>query len=161
MRHKKYLIGYFWPGKQPQQMNNTTLPLQRHIAALLVCSLLLFASCDQVTYTFKSKKNIRREKPSVILLAKIVEFRQELNSWPISKEDFMSKGKKYYEALDGFPYTYINFKAIDSNTMVFYFSGHVKDLQTYKETQKVELNTYSGSVKFYKQSGKFVWKMRK
>lgn len=72
----------------------------------------------------------------------------------------MGKGVEYARAFDGFSYTYTRFKTVDSTTMIFYFSGHVKDQASYEETQKVDLNGYNGSVKFYKEKGKFLWKLK-
>jgi hypothetical protein len=127
------------------------------LAGLLI---LVFAACNYVTYTPRTKKQVRREKPSIMILSRIVDFRIEHNSWPLSKEDFISKGKKYNEAFEGFPYYYTEFKIIDSNRMTFYFSRHIKDLQQHEQTQKVDLNAYGGRVRFYKENGRFVWKLK-
>lgn len=127
----------------------------------IACVLLLqLTACNYVTYTPRSKKNVRRERPSILLMDRIVDFRIEQHYWPYSKEDFMSKGKKYYEVFQGFPYNYTHFKTIDSNTMVFTFSDHIKDRDNYNETQKVDLNSYSGSVRFYREKDKFIWKLK-
>lgn len=122
--------------------------------------IILLASCNHLTYTPRSKKNIQREKPSVILLNAILDYRVEQYDWPVSREEFVNKGKKYRDAFEGFPYSYTRFKNIDSNTMVFYFSGHIKDQHAYNETQKVDLNNYSGRVRFYKDKGRFTWKLK-
>ncbi len=125
-----------------------------------IAVVLLFSSCEHFTYTPKSRKNIKEEQPSIELMSRIVDFRIEQNSWPLSKEDFISKGKKYYDAFTGFRYTNTNFKTIDSNTMVFFFSDHVKDVEKYKETEQYDLNSYRGTVKFYREKDKFVWKLK-
>lgn len=130
------------------------------VPAFLTFLLLSGTACNYTTYTVRSRKNIQREKPSIVLLNKILDFRVEQNYWPYSREDFMSKGVKYASAFDGFPYTYTRFKTIDSTTMVFYFSGHVKDQARFEETQKVDMNSYGGSVRFYKEKGKFLWKLK-
>ena len=44
--------------------------------------------------------------------------------------------------------------------MVFSFSEHVKDIQHYKETNKIDLNSYAGNVRFFKENGKFIWKLK-
>ena len=122
--------------------------------------VLQLAACNYVTYTPRSKGNIRKETPSIILLERIVDFRTVHNSWPVSREDFISKGVKYYEVMHNFPYAATTFKVIDSNTMTFSFSNHIKDQENYNTTGKVDLNAYSGSVKFFKQDGRFVWKLK-
>jgi hypothetical protein len=122
--------------------------------------IILFAACNYVTYTPRSKKNIQREKPSVVLLNSIIDYRLEQNIWPFSKEDFISKGRKYKEAFEGFPYLLIKFKIIDNDKMIFYFNEHKKDVQKYKETNMVDLHSYSGYVKFYKENDKFIWKLK-
>jgi hypothetical protein len=126
---------------------------------ILPC-LLILASCNSFTYTPHSKKKAQREKPSVVLLNSIIEFREEQNAWPFSKEEFMSKGKKYRDAFAGFPYTRTVFKVIDNNTMVFSFYDHVKDVQQYNQTGKSDLNGYQGEVKFFKDNEKFIWKLK-
>ncbi len=64
---------------------------------------LVFAACNYVTYTPRSKKNIQREKPSVVICNHIVDFRVEQNAWPVSKSDFISKGKNIMKRLNIFP----------------------------------------------------------
>ena len=44
--------------------------------------------------------------------------------------------------------------------MVFYFDQHVKDVANYNATRKVDLNSYAGEVRFYKEEGKFLWKIK-
>ena len=84
-----------------------------------------------------------------------------LLGWPNSKTDFISKGLKYYEVFENFPYQQTDFKIIDSNTMVFSYSQHIKDVRNFEKTEKVDLNSYDGSVRFYKVNGKFIWKIKK
>jgi hypothetical protein len=126
----------------------------------VVFGIIFLSGCNYFTYTPRSKKNIQREKPSVVLLNRIIEFREEYNSWPFSKEEFTSTGSKYKEAFDGFPYMQTTFKVIDNNTMNFSFSEHVKDIQNYQETRKADLNSYGGQVRFYKEKDKFIWKLK-
>ena len=129
-------------------------------SAPLLFVILVLSSCEVFTFTLRSKKNIRKEKPSVVLLEAIVDYRKEFNTWPFSKEEFMMKGKKYRDAFEGFPYMYTNFKVIDNNTMTFYFNDHRRDLQNFKETQKIDLNSYGGHVKFFKERENFIWKIK-
>ena len=130
-------------------------------ALLILCScMLLLSSCDHFTYTPRNRTNIHEERPSVFVYASIVDFREEFGCWPSSKEDIISKGKKYSDAFIGFRYNYTMFKIIDSNNMIFYFSDHIKDAQKYHDTQQIELNSYHGSAKFYKHDGKFIWKLK-
>jgi hypothetical protein len=117
-------------------------------------------SCNYVTYTPRSKKNIQREKPSPVLLDRIIEFRQEFNSWPFSKEEFTSKGGKYKQAFDGFPYLSVKFNVIDNDNMLFTFYDHIVDRKNYDESKKVDLNSYSGEVKFFKEKDLFIWKIK-
>ncbi len=72
----------------------------------------------------------------------------------------MSKGLKYYEVLNDFPYQETSFNVIDSNNMVFTFYRHKKDIENYNKSKKVDLNSYGGSVKFFKENGKFMWKLK-
>ena len=117
-------------------------------------------SCNHVTYTPRSKKKVQQAKPSVVLLDRIIEFREENNAWPYSKEEFVNKGRKYKEAFDGFPYLTTKFKVIDNNTMTFSFAEHQKDVRKYKETQQVDLNSFGGQVRYYKEGEKFMWKLK-
>ena len=122
--------------------------------------LLIMASCNTITFTPRSKKNVQKEKPSPVLLEKIIAFREEFKSWPFSKEEMVAKGGSYRSAFDGFPYMTVRFKVIDNNTMTFYFSEHRKDVQNFRETQKIDLNSYGGEVKFYKEKENFIWKIK-
>lgn len=126
------------------------------------CMFLLVSlvACSHVTYTPRSKKKVQREKPSVVLLNRIIEFREEFNAWPFSKEEFISKGIKYREAFEGFPYLQARFKVIDNNTMTFSFYEHITDVRNFQQTQQVDLNSYAGEVKFYKEKDKFIWKLK-
>src|SRR6266487_1865778 len=101
----------------------------KNISVLLLTVLL--TACNYFTYTPRSKKNVQREKPSIVLLNSIIDYRLEQNAWPFSREEFISKRKKYKEAFDGFPYQRTIFKRIDNNKMIFYFSEHIKDVQNY------------------------------
>ena len=134
-----------------------TLPAKHFLAYLF---LLTAVSCNTITFTPRSKKNIQKEKPSPVLLEKIIDFRKEFNSWPFSREEMVAKGGAYRSAFDGFSYLQIRFKVIDNNTMTFYFSEHRKDVQNFKETQKIDLNSYGGEVKFYKEKENFIWKIK-
>ncbi len=122
--------------------------------------ILVFTSCNYFTYIPRSKTAVRRAAPSILLLEKIVDFRVEQHSWPVSREDFISKGIKYYEAFKRFNYTETWFKVIDSNTMVFYFTGHVTDIDDYNTYRKINLNSYNGRAKFFRQKDKFIWKLK-
>ena len=74
--------------------------------------------------------------------------------------DFISKGDKYYKVFEGFRYNETKFKIIDSNNMVFSFYDHRKDVDNYNEIGKIDLNNYRGTVKFYKEKDKFLWKLK-
>lgn len=119
-----------------------------------------FLSCNHTTYSVHGKRNQQKNKPSIVLLNRIVEFREQYNTWPFSKEEFVNKGPKFKEAFIGFPYTQATFKVIDNNTMTFFFSEHIQDVQNYEKTKKVDINSYSGEVKFYKENDKFIWKIK-
>lgn len=120
---------------------------------LLIC----FEQCNYVSYTPKSNRNRSLARPSALIFDRMVDFRIEQGGWPISRQDFIGKGIKYYEVLNDFPYQTTEFKIKDSNTMTFYFSEYIQDIERYKKTQKVDLNSYSGHVNFYKENGKFLW----
>jgi hypothetical protein len=133
--------------------------MRLNVKGFLFISLLI-GSCNYVTYTPKTKKQSFHEKPSPLIFDRIVDFRIEQMGWPISKSDFMSKGKKYYEVFEDFPYLVADFKVIDSNRMTFYFSSHIADMERYNRTGKVDLNSYGGKVRFYKENDKFIWKIK-
>ncbi|HEX7844963.1 MAG TPA: hypothetical protein VF476_04120 [Chitinophagaceae bacterium] len=130
--------------------------------AILMFAALSFslASCSEFTFTPRSKKRVQQEKPSVGLLNMMIAYREEQQVWPFSKQDFISKGLKYKTAFDGFPYNYTNFKVVDENEMIFYFSDHRRDAAAYQQTGKIELNSLGGRVRFYKDKNKFVWKLK-
>ncbi len=117
-------------------------------------------SCNYIIATPHSKRNLHSESPSVLIFNKIVDFRIEQGGWPTSRADFESKGIKYYEAFNDFKYQTTEFKRIDSNTMAFYFSNHIKDVEKSKVSHKVDLNNYNGYVKFYKENDRFLWKLK-
>ena len=131
----------------------------RPLLTFFVAGMLFFTACNYVTYSPRTKTSFRREHPSAVILSNIVDFRVEQQRWPISVEDMISKGKKYAEPFKDFPYTYTHFKIVDSNSMIFYFSGHKDDVKNYNESGLIDLNSYSGSAKFYKWNDKFVWKL--
>jgi hypothetical protein len=128
---------------------------------ILIYSLIIFlVGCNYITATPHSKRKQHLESPSILLFDKIVDFRIEQGGWPTSKQDFESRGTKYYEVFNGFKYQTTEFKRIDSNTMIFYFSNHVKDYDRYQASRKVDINSYNGQVKFYKENNKFLWKLK-
>lgn len=121
---------------------------------------LFLVSCNYVTYTPRSKNNINREKPSIILFERIVDFRIEQMGWPTSRQDFISKGLRYYEVMNDFKYATTTFKIVDSNNMVFSFGNHIQDIKNQKESEKIDLHSYGGRVTFYKENDKFLWKLK-
>jgi hypothetical protein len=128
------------------------------IAILMV--IIFSTSCNQFTYTPRSKKQQQVAKPSVVLLDNIIHFRENFNEWPSSKEYFMSKGTRYLQSFNGWKYLTTGFTIADNDNMVFYFSNHIKDEEAYKTTNKIDLNSLGGEVKFYKENGKFMWKIK-
>ena len=128
--------------------------------SIVFASIVFFTSCNKIIYIPRSKKNIQREKPSVVLLNRMIEFREEFNTWPYSKEGFISKGKKYIDAFDGFPYLETRFKVIDEDRMIFFFFNHKKDQARYEKTKQIDLNSYAGKVKFYRKGNKFIWELK-
>jgi hypothetical protein len=122
--------------------------------------ILPLCSCHYATYTPRSRSQQQLAKPSIVLLDRIVEFRENFNEWPLSKEYFMAKGPRYKEVFNGFRYLYTEFKIVDNDHLLFYFDQHIKDEAAYRETGLTDLNKLNGVVKFYKQDGKFLWKIR-
>jgi hypothetical protein len=111
-------------------------------------------------YTPRHKSQKRREKPSIFLCERIVEFRQAEGRWPFSKDEMIAKGTQYYEVFKGFQYTWTDFKIKDSNSMTFYFEDHIADNTSYAETGKSELNVYGGRIRFFKVKDKFAYKIK-
>lgn len=156
--------------------------MKNTIRLLITGSLIvLLGSCQYFTYTFHSKREVRRQKPSILIPQCIVDFRNEYQCWPSSKEDMMAKGKKYTDAFVGFAYATTWFKIKDDNTMVFYFSDHRidvdkynaprrYDINTYPDSRgtdynnsiapKTDLNAYHGYIKFFKVKDRFTWKIK-
>ncbi|MCP9749563.1 hypothetical protein [Ferruginibacter sp. HRS2-29] len=128
--------------------------------SILVLAVALLAGCNYVTYNPKGKKKQRQATPSVLIFDRMVDFRIKEGGWPSSMEDFKSKDIRYYEVVNGFPYQNTEFKIKDSNNMVFYFSNHISDMKEYDKTQKVDLNSYNGNVRFWKEGDKFLWKIK-
>lgn len=127
---------------------------------LLVSVLVLFISCQHLTYTPRSKRQQQVAKPSVVLIDRIVDFREKYNAWPFSKEEFIYKDSKYKEAFEGFPYLNTHFNVIDNDKMTFVFTQHRKDVQLYEQSRKTDLNALGGEVRFYKEKDKFIWKIK-
>ncbi|WEK38242.1 MAG: hypothetical protein P0Y53_12110 [Candidatus Pseudobacter hemicellulosilyticus] len=124
-----------------------------------LCLALLLLGCNQFTIAPRNKNSVRREKPSMLLCERIVDFRLEFSRWPVSREDFMGKGKKYYEVMSGIPYHYIHFKTFSDDKMNFTYGDHEQDRNLQKETNKIALNPYGGFIEFYKLNDRFVWKI--
>ena len=136
-------------------------PVRKRYSFVGICLLLLLlTACNYFTYTPRSKANIMHERPSFELLSRIVQYRELRNNWPTSREDFTGLGQPFADAFKNFPYVYTRFKIIDSNTMIFYFSEHIKDLQTISETGQSELNKYHGRVRFFKVKDRFTWRLK-
>ena len=72
----------------------------------------------------------------------------------------MAKDAKYNLSIIDFPYQNIRFEITDKDNMTFYFDQYIKDVQKYSKTEKVDLNSYHGKVKFFTESGKFLWKVK-
>jgi hypothetical protein len=132
----------------------------KQIYPVAIVSFLLFSACQYVTYTPRAKSQKRREKPSLFICERIVEFRVSQGRWPVSREDFITKGQQFYDVLKGFRYTYLEFKTKDSNTMTAYFSGHVQDMANAEQTQKIDLGDYGGKIRFFKVKDKFAYKIK-
>ena len=130
------------------------------LCVVLAVSSLQLVSCNYLTYTPRSKSSVRREKPSIMVLNSIVEFRNEHRRWPENTYELTNSSVRWYKAFEGFPYNYTRFKITDSNNMTFYFADHVQDRASANETGLVDLNSYNGQAKFYPENGKFVWKLK-
>jgi hypothetical protein len=133
----------------------------KHIYFVAIISLsLLVSACNYFTYTPRHRNQKRAEKPSIFIYEKIVEFRQEQGRWPSTKEDMITKGQKYYDVFKGFKYNHTHFKIKDSGTMIFYFSEHMADQANYTQTQLTDLNSFRGSVRFFKVKDKMLGKSK-
>jgi hypothetical protein len=130
------------------------------IYPVAIVSLFLVSACNYVTYTPRAKSQKRHEKPSIFICERIVEFRQSQGRWPVSREDFITKGQQYYDVLKGFKYTYFDFHIKDSNTLTAHFYGHVQDIANAEQTQKTDLGDYSGKIRFFKVKDKFAYKIK-
>jgi hypothetical protein len=127
--------------------------------SLFIAIVFIQLSCNNFTFRPHSKKQQSKEQPSVLFCDRIVDFRLAEGGWPNSMSDFMNKGIKYYEVANNFPYQTTEFKRKDSTEMTFYFSNHIKDIKNYNKTQKIDLNSYNGNIRFWKEGGKFVWRI--
>ena len=97
--------------------------------------------------------------PSLVIMDNIVDFRLIYGYWPASKEELMLKDIKYKSSFEGFKYLNTSFKISDNDKMEFYFWDHIDDVKSHNQSGMVDLNSYQGSVKFYKTGEKFTWKM--
>ena len=93
-------------------------------------------------------------------MERIVEFREKYNVWPASKEEFMAKDPRYSAAFEEFPYLSAKFKIVDMDNMIFYFKQNLKNIENYEKNGVRDALSYHGYVKFYKEGGKFLWKMK-
>lgn len=132
----------------------------KHLYVAAITSFLLASACNYVTYTPRAKSQKRREKPSIFICERIVDFRVKEGRWPGSKADFISKGQQYFDVLKGFKYNSFEFSIKDSNTMTAYFSDHVQDMANYEQTQKIDFGDYSGRIRFFRVKDKFAYKIR-
>jgi hypothetical protein len=125
----------------------------------LFLGLLLFNSCNYFSYTRHTKIERLSERPSAVICDNIVNFRIIQGGWPTSKEDFMYKDVRNYEALKDFPYQTTEFKIKDSTEMTLYFRDHIKDVIKSQKTNKSDLNSFQGNIHFWKEADKFLWKI--
>lgn len=133
----------------------------KHIYLVAIALLTMQVSaCNYFTYTPRHRNQKRPEKPSIFIYEKIVEFRLEQGRWPATKEDMITKGKKYYDVFKGFKYNHTKFKTKDSNSMTFYFSEHIADEANYAQTGLTDLNAFRGTVRFFKVKDKYGWKVK-
>jgi hypothetical protein len=128
------------------------------VYVFITANILL--SCNNFTVTPHSKKQQLMERPSAFLCDRIVDFRIAEGGWPINKMDFSNKGIKYYEAIKDFPYQTTEFKIKDNTEMTFYFRDNIKDMERYKKNKKIDLNSYNGNIHFWKEDGRFLWKIK-
>lgn len=127
---------------------------------ILVVIAVSFFNCKYFSFTPRSKKQQLREHPSVVIFDRIVDFRVADGGWPVSRQDFINKGVKYYEVMKDFHYNYTYPEIKDSNTTSFFFSDHIKDRKAAELTRKTELNTCNGQVNFWKEGERFLWKLK-
>lgn len=128
--------------------------------SLALALLISFSGCGLVTYTPHTRKQQQKAKPSIVLIQRIIEFREEFNAWPLSKEEFIYKSQKYKDAFNDFPYLSVVFRPIDNDRMTFIFTEHKKDVQLARENKQIDLNSFGGEVRFYKEKNQFVWKIK-
>jgi len=133
----------------------------RKLLVVILIVVFAFAACNHVKYIPRTQKNKWQDLPSIVLLDRIVDFRNEFHSWPLSKEDMVSKGTQYASAWGGFLYQGYSFKARDTNQMVFNFWNHPQDGANSKNDSRIELNSHNGWVKFYREGNVFAWKINK
>jgi hypothetical protein len=129
-----------------------------YVAAFTI--FLLASACQYTTFTPRAKSQKRREKLSIFICERIVEFREKEGRWPNSRADFISKGQQYFDVLKGFKYNSFEFSIKDSNTMTAYFADHVQDMARYEQTQKVDFGDYGGRIRFYRVKDKFAYKIK-
>lgn len=94
------------------------------------------------------------------LLEEIIVYRQLYGSWPATKEQFIARDARFKAAFQGFPYQYVRFKPKGPEELVFYFSGHITDEQAYRQSGLIDLNSYNGTVRFYRDKGRWIWKTK-
>ena len=130
------------------------------LAILLPILLPILFGCNSTMITHHSKLEQQQAKPSTNLLECMLEFREIHTYWPQTKEEFTSSNSNYKKSMSDFPYLDTRFKIINQDKMTFYFNQHIKDVENYKQKKKVDLNAFGGEVKFYKENGKFIWKIK-
>ncbi len=127
---------------------------------IVVLSSLFVANsgCNYVNYKPISKKEKIQQRLPITLFDKIIAFRIDQHSWPISKEDFISKGVTYKQAMESFQFMTIKFDIKDSNNMRLTYYDHPKDIDRRNESGKIELNQNIGIIQFTKEKDQFIWK---
>jgi hypothetical protein len=143
------------------------MPSQAKVVCLLIIAMagLFLFSCSYVNHgkiDYTSDGNYERTyaQPSIAIMERIIEFREKYNVWPASKEEFTAKDPRYRAAFEGFPYLSTTFKIVDFDNMIFYFKENVKNIENYEKNGVKDVISYRGYVKFYKEEGKFIWKMK-
>ncbi|OLY90779.1 hypothetical protein SAMN05444008_1237 [Cnuella takakiae] len=132
--------------------------LLRYLSIIILLSGI--AGCSQFIYRPHSRQQQQRAKPPVSLLEEILVYRQLYGNWPASREQFVARDARFEAAFRGFPYRDVRFRARSRAELLFSFSGHIRDEQAYQQTGLIDLNGYGGTVRFYRDKGRWIWKIK-
>ena len=89
----------------------------------------------------------------------VVNFREARGHWPASLAELALYSRENAQIIENFQYHSVDFKVKSVDNLVVDFYDYKKEPYI-PDNDKIDLNAFSGRIKFYKSREKFVWKVK-